>query len=380
MNPWEILFNIHSSQDQASMLKNLGQDDPFWLISYAIDPFIGTIVTLPLRNPHVYGNGVDSRIFNKLVKFILDGKLIGDQLVLALEQFSGCCSKNEWECWYRPILEGNLSVRISLEVFNSCCPDVELRIPPPPVGGYKPIKSTDDIIFPCVIQPLYQGIKTFWFINTKIQNIEIRGYTNDVIRYNNTVIETTLLSSFKKPLDIVLFGTIVNNTLIIEDMLTRDQFTQESGAPVLKQRLVWLNSLQDLGCEITQYSEELDKDSFYKEFNLILEQGYKGIVVRSSNSHYPFRIQSDISVSPNKTTIISATGVKNDNGSVSIEGIFTRGMKQYEVITRLGLTDSICSGILESSIIGRQFEVLSCGFHDNTLLFPIFQRWREINE
>jgi hypothetical protein len=376
MKPWEILFQLKSTAHPEEILENLEYNDPFWLISYAIDPFILPLVKLPLGNPNKYGLGVDPVLFLKLAKFILNGSLFGNQLVLALERFSHSCTKTEWEEWYRPILEGNIDIKLPLELFNRFCPD-EFGLHVLSTNKPRILKKMTDLPDTFIIQPIYEGIETVWFVNGKGKKTEIRGYTCDGVKYHNAAITEHIYRFYKNSLSVVLFGTVEHDTLIIEDIVTRDQFEQEAGALVFRDRLKSLSSLNYSNCEIAQFSTEININVLYKEFNLILEQGYKGILVRNPNAHYPFRIQADISITPSIPSIVTITDGIIDNESPSLIGEFKKGKNVYTTIIKLGLTDTVCRGILVSSIVGKRCNILSCGFDSNTLLFPRFLSWKE---
>ncbi len=374
MKPYEIANHLSSSNSPEDLLGSLKQDDHFWgSASLAIDPFVGVIVRLPLRrNPTEYGDGLDPKIFEKVVKLILDGELTGDRLAVSIELLSKSCQEDEWLFWYKPILKGEMDIPISLEIFNKFCP-LEYQVPPPILNKPKAIVSMADLPRKFIIQPEYPFKYVFWFIDSMHQAIEIRCYDSDIRRVRDSRV-AEILAEFarSKSLDIVLMGYMTEGSFIASDILSRDQFTRETGIASLENRLAVLDKF---GIPIVQNSPVLTSqgDEFFKELNLIFEQGYKGAMIRDIDGNYPFRVQCDLAVSPTIKGIITCTEIVP---SVGIRGESKRGEKMINSFTRLGLKESTWRSISEERI-GQRFDVLSCGQKDTELLLPIFQSWKD---
>jgi len=368
MTPWEVV-ELLACEDQEHILASLGADHPFWIgASYAIDPFVGIICRLPLRNPRQYGNGIQPAIFDKVVRYILDGSLTGDSLVMAIEQLSMHSQEAEWTRWYKPILKGELNLRLPLDLFNRYVPD-EFRIPPPAINQPKPVTS-ENLPKRFVITPDY-GERTFWLINSKIEPIEISAYDAQVKRYENLRAVANMVDFARRhEVDIVLIGFMQGDDFLAEDVLTRDQFTQESGAQPLHHRLT---GLVKLGLPLVQMTDVLtpeQPESFYHELNLIFEQRYPGAIVRDLDAHYPFRIQSDLLIRPTvKSTLVAHEFL---NGEIKAE--YVTAKKQITTTVRLGLNEVISKDICDSQ--DRRFDVVSCGVKDGRVLYPVFKNWR----
>lgn len=370
MTPWELAERL-AHEDQEVILAELAPDDAFWVgASFAVDPFVGIIYRLPLRDPPRYGSGVSPQVFDKLARYILDGKLTGDPLAMAIEQFSVHCREAEWSRWYRRILKGELNLRLPLALFNRYAPD-QFRVPPPVLNRPKPIASLADLPKRFVLTPDY-GERTFWLINSKVDPIEICGYDAQIRRYENRAIAIKLADFARKhAVDIVLTGFVQGEEFLAEDILTREQFTQESGAHPLHRRAV---GIVKLGLPIVQMTDLLVPDQmslFYHELNLILEQRYEGAIVRDLDANYPFRIQPDRLIRP---SIKATLTVKEILPEIGILAEYTRGKKQIVTMVHLGLTEPMLRDISESQ--GKRFDVVSCGVKDSQLLFPVFKHWR----
>lgn len=376
MTPWEIVEHLANSDKPDEILSTLSEGDPFWIgASYAIDPFVGIIVRLPLRrDPNQYGAGVNPITFDKLAKSIIDGHLTGDKLILTVEALSRACREDEWVFWYKRILQGDMDIPVSLEIFNKFCPD-NYRIPPPALSKPKGLLSITDIPKRFCLQPIYPFERVFWLIDSRHQPMEIRCYNSSIRRVRDLDVEE-LIAAFgmSKPMDIVLMGYMTRGGFIADDILTREQFTAEAGGFPLHKRLAGLNHF---GIPLAQVSPPInssDTDGFYKELGLILEQGYKGAILRDLDANYPFHKQPDFTILPSvKGTVICTEVIE----AVGLRTKSTRGDKTITSIVRLGLTASINKYILESNPIGQRLDVLSCGQKDNELLFPVFQRWKE---
>jgi hypothetical protein len=371
MTPWEIVANLH---DPESVLAELRPDDPFWIpASFAIDPFVGIIVRLPLRrDPNQYGSGLDPRVFERVVKLILDGQLTGDRLAEAIEALSRSCREPEWLFWYKPILQGEMDIPVPLATFNKYCP-LEAQIPPPVLNKPKALTTSAKLPNRFVIQPIYPSDYVFWMIDSRHQPIEIRGYDSRIQRIrDNRMMDILADFAREKPVDIVLMGYQNSSGFIVDDILSREQFTQESGIISLEKRLA---ALDHLGIPVVQTSPPLIpqmEDEFFKELGLIFEQGYKEAVIRNLDANYPFRVQCDINISPTMKGIVTCTEVIFGKG---IRGESKRGDKTIKAFIRLGLKASIWETISDS-LIGRRLDILSCGQKDGEFLLPIFQNWR----
>jgi hypothetical protein len=372
--PWEVADQIrHADQidKQKSILSILESTDPFWIgSSYALDPFVGIICHLPIFDPKQYGSGVPPSIFDKLVKGILDGTLKGDSLVMGVETFSKHCTEQEWSLWYRPILQGEMNLRVPLSIFNEFCPD-GLKIPPPKLSNPRPIQSLKELPNRFFLQPYYDTDRVFWLIDSKNIPHEIRAYDSKICRFQNSKIGSMFraFSQFKT-VDIVVMGYPTNEIFLADDILSREQFTQEMGAFTLQQRLEGLSKLGLPSVQMSDICTPSQPELFLKELSLLFQQGYRGAIIRNLDAHYPFRNQSDFLIHP---TVNAVAVVKEYIPGVGLSFEYTRGKKIYTGIVRIGLTKDCLGDISELS--GKRFNLISCGAKGDELLFPVFKSW-----
>lgn len=373
MTPWELVERIKA--DGEAVLAELRPDDPFWVgASYAIDPFVGVIVQLPLNDPPIFGHGIDPQIFDKLARSILNSDLKGDPLVMVLEKFSRSCRPEEWTRWYRPIFEGRLDLGISLAAFNQNCPDA-CRVPPPALNQPRPIDTLDDLPERFVLQPFYPYERCFWMLNSKLSPPEISGYDQEVRRLQNPEVEAVLAEFAKTtPVDVVLTGFLAPDAFLVEDILTRDQFTRESGVHPLAYRLGALTKLRLRMVQVTDQLTRNNLDPFYRELNLLFEQRFEGAIVRDLDAHYPFRVQSDLLIHPRIKAIMTCDRVDPET---SLHAVQKRGNKSIGAIIRAGLTNSLWRDISMTSPVGRRLDILSCGVRNGEHLLPIFKQWKD---
>jgi hypothetical protein len=306
MKPWEIAEHLTAAIDPEVVLKELKQTDPFWIgASYAVDPFVGVIYKLPLTDPRHHEQGLHPDMFDRVVRAILSGEIRGDRLAQTIEMVSRACTNDEWVRWYRPILEGKLDLKLPLALFNKYAP---IPIAPPALNKPRTLTpaGTADVK-PFFLQPAYDG-RCFWLLDSRTALIDVRGYDEKIVRVRDPNIEKSLLELGKaKPVDVVIFGYLGGN-FVVDDLVTRDQFSRESSVYPLRQRL---EAAERLGLPLVQRSETMTvfDDTFMKELGLIFEQKFKAALVRDLDAPYPFRTQPDWKLST-KSWIKETSGKK----------------------------------------------------------------------
>lgn len=338
-----------------------------------MDPFVGIIVRLPLkRDPTIYGQGLQPQVFDQIVKGIIDNRITGDRLADAVQALSKTCREEEWLFWYKRILQGELDVPIDLATFNQYCPD-QFQIPPPALNIPKPIKAAADLPSRFFLQPDYADERVFWLIDSTHNPIEIRCYDSKFRRVRNSPNEEILIEFARsQPMDVVLFGHQTRRGFVTTDILTREQFTAESGVYPFHHRLMALAKLELPTVQMSPFLTPRDSDQFFKEFDLILQQGFDGAIIRDLDARYAFRVQPDLLVKPSIKSLLTCTEVKPGVG-LRAESMTAKKMVTANI--RLGLTSMVWNDISELSV-GRRLEVLSCGQKDGELLLPVFQKWR----
>lgn len=368
MYPWKILERINNTENKAEILSSIKEDDPFWLLSFALNPFIDKIVKLPMRDPLSYGISMDHHIFVKLVNSIINEELTGDNLVLTIEKFSQYCSMEEWQLWYRKILDNTIECNISIELFNQYAP-LEFKVRILTFNYPTLIKSENDIPKNIIISPYYEGKKILYFINTKDHPEFIRGYTIDGIKYINIELENYINQILKKRVNIVIIGTLFNNEYILEDCIDYQQYYQELSTDIFSSRVEWLKILFTMGFEIAEFIPISNIQDLGIEYYTMIRQGYNGMVIHDAKATYPFHIKPDKFLKSIKSYILTFVDFILENDKiVGIKGNY----KNNEIYVRLGLSNNVISHISDM-VPGDKFAVDTCGFIRGKMLFPIFK-------
>jgi hypothetical protein len=291
MKAWEIAEKIIAGNDPHPLLNNLPPDHEFWIgASYSVDPFVGVIYRLPIRDPHRFQGGLTPEMFDYVVKSILNGDLKGDRLAMAIEKLSQACTEASWTRWYRPILQGTLDLHMPLALFNKYAP---VGIAPPALSKPKVLtpKNIEGLTGEFFLQPACED-RTFWLLDSTTTLIDVRGYDENIRRVHDPQIEANLIELGRtKPVDLVIIGYL-GESFVIDDLVTRDQFTRETCVFPLRQRL---EAADRLGLPLVQRSNVLTEftGEFSAELGLLFEQRYTGALLRDLNGLYPFRVQCD---------------------------------------------------------------------------------------
>jgi len=293
MEPWEIAERLTAATDQEIILKEIAPIHPFWIgATYAVDPFVGRIFKLPLTDPPRYERGLSAELFDRVVQAILTGELRGDRLAGAIEAMSRACTYEQWNKWYRPILEGNCDLRVPLDLFNKYAP---IQVGLPALSRPKALTpaSLEKTSLPAefFLQPAYEN-RCFWLLDSRTALIEVRGYADTGLRLRDPQIEKSLIELGKqKPVDVVILGYF-GDGLVVDDLVTREHFTREYVPFPLRQRL---EAARTLGLPLVQRSDVLTEfgEPFLKELGLIFDQRFRGALLRDLAATYPFQVQCD---------------------------------------------------------------------------------------
>ncbi len=392
MNPYEIFKKLQSQKSEKSVLQILNtipEENEFWLCAhYALLPFSSWAVKLSFINPEAYRSGVPAGIFTKIIEGMETGSLTPQDTAYALSKFSQACSKDEWTKWYLPTLERTLILPFSAETFNKVCPErlvVEREWSPVPVRPVTAIKQIPREFF---IEPLHREENTYWFCNGD----NIRAFYSDGREFLHTILNDLKGVASDLNTGIVLIGYIDSDVLVLTDMFLMDEMLHcDNNSLKFKVRREILENIVGKLQEgegnidiIESYPvERKDMQAVVNEVNLIIQQGFDGVLFRDSNQgcEYP-----DILVFPNVKSVITCTDIVAGTGHYAdkVEFISGRGIlkkKKIHVNVSIGLTLMERERYLKNmdSLIGDRFEIMSCGLRQNSdeILFPIFKQWRQ---
>lgn len=398
MTPLEIISKLKSLKTKKGKEKILADLDPnheFWLGAYhGLTTFTEFKTGFAIQNPVSFGDGVPTGVFEKIVDAVETRKLTEENLVVALSKFSQTCTKEEWESWYNPILSKRLILPITITQFNKYCPE-HLRVDSFAVPDFVNVGETSTPT-DFYMEPLYDSgdHRVFVFASTD----DIRVFLDDGTEIKHNLPEE-LSNVAKKKIDVVFEAYMTNDLLVIRDVLLKNQFMdmKEKTGP-LNIRLTVLSTINDAilekhcpynVCIADTYKCSLNDDedqSIRETFNMIIQQGYSGVIVRPINHEY-FQENSNIVIKPEKKSILTCTklekgkaGSKYEGAIEYVRGSGTMNRKRFEASVFQGLTFTEKELLLknEENYIGRKFEVISCGLGpNNNLLFPIFTGWKE---
>lgn len=385
MKPYEIFKKLKSQKSEKAILKVLSSvpdENEFWLCAhYALLPFSSWRVKLSFSNPQTYRAGVPDGIFTKIIEGMENELLSPEDTAYAFSKFSQACSKDEWTEWYLPTLERTLILPFSAETFNKVCPErfvVEREWQPIPI---RPVGATKQLPREFYIEPLQPVESNYWFCDGD----NIRSFRADGREFRHTISDELKGVTSDLSMGLVLVGYIEDGILVLTDVFPTDEILHcDNNSLKFKVRREILENivgkLQQGECNIDVIEsypvERKDIQAVMNETNLILQQGFDGVLFRDSNQGcgYP-----DILVHPNVKSVVTCTGMGDKAEFISGRGVLQK--KKIQVNVFLGLTSTEREQYLKDmdSLIGDRFEILSCGLRQDSdeILFPVFKQWRQ---
>jgi len=394
MKPYEIVSKLKilkTDKAKDKILAGLEQDHSFWL-----GAFYGLSVFTPYRhqviaqNPSEYSTGAPDDVFGKIITAMEQGKLSDVDYAAALTAFSKVCSENEWTQWYKPILEKNLELGISLDEFNEYCPSefkVKLFEVPPRIL-LKEIKRP----MPSFYMEPYSGngVEQIFIFVTKNN---VRTYKADGTRFGMSLPKDFLkVAGGDGP--VVFEAALEGDLIVLRDVVLFSQVMRmELSAPCSVRMKVlndvyhqYLASHKMLSLPEMYACEDSAPEESREMFSRFIEQGFLGAYIRPLDSRY-YDDHSTVIVEPKRKSILTCTkivggkdGSKYEGQMEFLKGSGTMNKKAFETLIFHGLTNADRKTCLEHNVdyVGSKFEVLSCGLdkRDN-LIFPVFKEWRK---
>lgn len=385
MKPYEIFKKLKSQKSEkavANVLSSIPDENEFWICAhYALLPFSSWKVKLSFSNPEYYGAGVPEGIFTKIIEGMENELLSPTDTVYAFSKFSQSCSKNEWTKWYLPTLERTLILPFSTDTFNEVCPErfvVEREWRPVPV---RPVSTIKQIPREFYIEPLHGEETTYWFC----AGSNIRAFYGDGREFLHTFSDDLKNVTTEANMGLVLVGYIDDGILVLTDVFPMNEVLHcDNNSLKYKDRREILENIvgklqqNETNVDVIESYpvERNDMQAVMNETNLILQQGFNGVLFRDSNQGcgYP-----DILVHPTTKSVITCTGVDGKARFISGRGVLQKKKIQTNVLLGLTLTERERYLKNMDSLIGDRFEILSCGLHQGSdeILFPVFKQWRK---
>ena len=380
LKPFEILQQLENNPD---ILAEATED--FW---HGCLHGCDTLSEYPLKfvvaDPMRFGTGVPDNVFSKIIDGMISGDLSERDFAIALGKFSLYCDPTEWELWFKPILQKTLVLPIPNHVYNQYCPD-RYRFTIVTVPKMIPLQTSKKIPSDFIFEPYVDLPRYFWFVTS--DDVMIYDIHGDPFDHPARDALYDIKDGMNEG---VVFDSYLDNDIwIFRDALTLTQYTGNEDSLPLEYRLELLLQFYRLVLEpkgddftiIDFYSGSLVKDhndDTRRNFSLIIEQGYDGVLIRDRKGLY--FDSPDVIVVPEKSSILTCTEITMKDGVVEyLHGRGRIGKTSFETPVFHGLTVDMRGNIGQNTDehIGKRFKVLSCGLGaDQKLLFPIFKEWR----
>lgn len=367
------------------LLKSLSSDEPIWLeIHHGLSRFVEYPIQFSITNPRGYGQGVKKTVFSKIILGMLSGKLSEEATVDAITAFSRHCSKEQWEGWYRPILEHNLRLpNLTVTEFNSVCPR-EHRIKNLSAPVFSKIKP--DTTLSGIAKFIIEGYHSYPRLFVFMRDGKIEILTED-----GTPVHRMLPKSINRASGhpVVLEMYDAGDKYIVRDIILWEHFFNPKGmyTPIeIRFKVLEMMFSDTESIEIVEHINCDDISSVRDDISVLFQAGYDGIIIRPHGLGY-YHPQNNIFVKPTRrsvlkcTDIVEATTGKYTGVAEYIVGKGTINKKSFESPVYHGLTYDNRELCLQhkDDYIGKKFDVVSCGL-DNTgkLIFPIFKQWKKV--
>ncbi len=384
MRPLEILEQLNSYSTIRGIhnfLSKLDASNEFWCLThYALQPFDEWKVPFAVSNPDQFGNGCPPNVIVKIIQGMETGNLKPEEFLIAIQQFARTCSQEEWEQWYRPALEREIQLPFGIDTFNETCPKKWKVKRWWEVSPFLDISKSDSFPKEFYIEPLMDiKNRAVWFCTPS----GVRSF----LYQTGTEFESPYIDQFKELAHdmnggIILDGYLDDNLISLRDFLTFDEFfSSQRKSLALNHRYDVLSMIGEVMLDLQIDSVEVvemlegsvdDKDTTRKNINMLLEQGFNGVIIRDINGGFT---EPSLVVNPEKESVLTCT-------NVSEEYITGRGMmnrKSFTANVYYGLTSDEKSqySSKRDAYIGKKFIVVSNGRdQQGNVQFPIFKHWR----
>ena len=392
IRPYEILRELEGKpeKEQRKILTAVAPDHEFWFGCYhGLRQFHSFVTSLVVLDPEQFGQGVPPGVFAKIIYGMESGKL-GDAVVDALTAFSHACLKDEWELWYKPILEKKLIPPFTTSLFNELCPE-ELQVTTFAAPELTPVRHDSTIPKLFYLEPHFPDKKRVYLF---LKNRTMHMYLPDGTPVPAKGI-SKYLKYFAKRDGIVFEGYYVEGEdFIVRDVFLWDQMfgeptgTAEERNEVMQKMYQFMQEKEYPGMDVIErYECSLDEPKDTREsLALLFQQGYTSVVIRGKGLEF-LDENSNVLVEPTKKSVLTCIDITEGEADTQyagraeyICGSGAIGRKKFESSVFHGLTFDERGTCFKQrdKLKGRKFEVLSCGLApDGKLLFPIFQHWRK---
>lgn len=395
-----------STIEKSTTLSNNGSELLKSIINYALDPFKVYGVKKyefdrPLQAVENFSDGVMVHMFDVLNK-LMKREVTGDAARELIKSFSGKLSEQEQDIFAR-ILDKDLKCGVAEgivnKVFRKLVPEFEVQLANPP-------KHKDKIIYPCIVQPKMDGVRTIALVEPKENSVvyysrngkefkNFKCFDNELLMLSNKepkmfdgeVIGPRgddfrgIMQQCRRKYDVEPKGLNFH----VFDWMPMHHFTRQSATLLQKDRS---DALVELGCSYKTERVVIVSSMIcnnYEEvinvFNEAIDNGYEGIIAKDINGEYDFkRSNAWIKIKPTETEDLKIVDIQEGRGKY-------KGLLGAIIVDRQGVKINVGSGFKDDdryelgkaqSLIGKVAEVnFDSVTNDGSLRFPRLVQIRE---
>lgn len=388
MNPVEVLNKLNSLKTikaRQNLLRKLPEDHEFWYgasLAIRITEACFPYTSQALKDPEYHGRGVPPGVFQRIVEM---HNANNTGFWTALAAFSKRCTEEQWQQWYKPILTGNLIIPLNINQFKEVVRNKNINVGQLKDLSFFPVEwRRDAIITPDAIEPYMDIPRALWFLGED----HVVAWTPDGQRVWHPLMEKAR-GIYDRIRTNLIFDIYMESEeiLIIRDVFSPNYLFHGNGQPgnvrtrieVCEDMAGMMNDIGMLGVEAIERYDLSNFSDWRENAQVFIEQGYKGFVFTERG--YPRAILTK----PTKKNVLTCVDITSgkDRYENKVEYIHARGVsggKKFTTRVYYGLNWEQRDTYFRDKdrLIGRRFEVLSCGLStDGRIILPVFQQWRE---
>lgn len=426
MNPWDIVYALKSTRsrkEKQAILSKVTPDNDFWpgaRLAYESSITFG-VKKLPDVKPS--GRGVRFSEFVSLTDKLASRELSGHAALDAIAEFASRCHENEWTYWYSLILQKDMECGAN-KIISDAAPN-EYKFEEFPFQGAIPLKDVSDDRIPedAFVETKYDGVRTFWFLKPHQEVIclsrkgkelfnfgqiadvlrgvrDTEGFPEEGLVIDGEVVSETfnsVMKELKRKKDVNFKGHF-----LAFDVLDMETFWKRGPNAPLKTRRQILEEVISMAkdhdphdvvglSEYIRVNARRDNDEVMNFYNLRVEAGFEGIIIKDANSPYHYKKDHTwIKLKPSDTWDLEVIDVIEGTGRLigSMGALLCQGRDGDKVIVShvgSGFSDTLRAEIwtnreeVKGQIVEIKGDTLSKSDNSETfsIRFPVFVRFRD---
>ena len=396
MHPLEVLKKIRKLKTvkaRQNFLRKLPEDHPFWYSAWhGLDiykvcfPFL-----VELEDPYYYGQGAPVDTFTRILTSGESQLLDAYAMHKAVKAFSKKCNDEEWLDWYKPLIEGNIFIPLTPREFLEVAPRNFVLSNAPERFDFQRVENLKRTVFPRAIEPYPDAQRAFWYFGPE----RSAAFLPNGLRVDHPLLEKAKEVYGRTRLRVIVDLYMESEEILtIRDILFVDTFfhgintkslTLAARQEALEEFIKALWNVGITGAEfIERYYVGVDESiqDIRGNAQVFFEQGYPGVVMVERSG----LVLDDIPVvmHPTKKNVVTCLDIVSgaDEYENKAEFLVYRG-----VIDKKKVTGRVYYGLNweqrdtyfkdRDNLIGKRFEILSCGTNaEGHIIMPVFQKWR----